>query len=279
MSIKKAELLLSLTAIFWGMGYIGADILLQSGMSPVGIVGSKFLIASIFLVVLFRKKLKYNKLSILASLYIGAILYFAFVFQTTAMEYTSTTNVSFFTGINVVFVPILLYIVFKEKIKLKNVLAVTLTIFGIYLLTGKFNEFHFGDFLAIICSFFYAVHILLISYYSKKCDIYQIAIGQMIVVTILSFLTFPLLNINIVTEISNINIWVLLFVGIVPTAICFLMQNIGLKYIDESRGSIILATESLWGAVFAIIFLGEPFTLLILIGGFVMYSAVLLDEI
>ncbi len=60
---------------------------------------------------------------------------------------------------------------------------------------------------------------------------------------------------------------------------CFLLQNIGLKYVDESKGSIILNTESLWGAIFAIIILSEPFEIAIVIGGLLMFSAVLLDEI
>ena len=279
MKKRTAELILLITAIFWGFGYIGVDILLSSGMNPILIIGLRFLIASVFLSIIFIKKIKINANNIIGSIVIGSSLYLAFVFQTIAMEHTTTTNVSFLTGINIVFVPILIFVLFHKKVKTKNIVSIFITIIGIGLLTGGLNSFNRGDFLAILGALFFGLHIVLISYYSKKSDIINLSIGQMLVVTIFSFLTIPFLDINIYYEISNINILVLLFVGIIPSALCFLLQNIGLKYTEESRGSIILATESLWGAVFAIIFLKESLTLSIIASGILFSVAILIDEV
>ncbi len=278
MTERKADLLLLTTAIFWGFGYMAVDILLSQGMNSFALIGLRFLIASILLSIIFYKKLKFSLDDIKASLLVGSALFLAFATQTVSMNYTTTTNVSFITGINVVFVPILLFLLFKKKIEKKQMISVLISVIGLAFLTGGMTDLNIGDLGALLCAFFFGLHIVLISFYSKKVDIIKLSIGQMFITAILSFIVVLLLDINIINEIT-INIKVLLFTGLIPSALCFLLQNIGLKYTDSSRGSIILSTESLWGAIFAIIFLSEPFTLTILIGGLILFMAVIISEI
>ncbi len=278
MTEKRADLLLLITAIFWGFGYMAVDILLSQGMNPFSLIGLRFLIASIFLAIIFNKKLKFSLKDIKASLIVGSALFLAFGTQTVAMNYTTTTNVSFITGINVVFVPILLFTLFKKKVEKKQIVSVLISVIGLAFLTGGMTNLVAGDMLALLCAFFFGLHIVLISFYSKEVDIIKLSIGQMFVTALLSFLIVIFLDVNIIKEI-NINFKVLLFTGLIPSALCFLLQNIGLKYTESSRGSIILSTESLWGAIFAIVFLAEPFTLTILIGGIILFLAVLISEI
>ncbi len=278
MKEKTADLLLLITAIFWGFGYMAVDILLDQGMNTFSLIGLRFLIASIFLSIIFYKKLNFKLNDIKASLIVGMALFLAFATQTVSMNYTTTTNVSFITGINVVFVPILLFLLFRQKIEKKQIISVIISVVGLAFLTGGMTGLNLGDFGALLCAFFFGLHIVLISFYSKKVDIIKLSIGQMFVTAILSFIVVLFLDINIIKEI-NINIKLLLFTGLIPSALCFLLQNIGLKYTDSSRGSIILSTESLWGAIFAIVFLYEPLTLTILIGGIILFIAVLISEI
>ncbi len=278
MTERKADLLLLTTAIFWGFGYMAVDILLNQGMNSFVLIGLRFLIASIFLSIIFYKKLKFSLSDIKASLLVGSALFLAFATQTVSMNYTTTTNVSFITGINVVFVPILLFVLFKKKIERKQMISVIISVIGLAFLTGGMTDLNLGDIGALLCAFFFGLHIVLISFYSDKVDIIKLSIGQMFVTAVLSFVVALLLDVNIISELT-INIKVLLFTGLVPSALCFLLQNIGLKYTDSSRGSIILSTESLWGAIFAIIFLSEPFTITILIGGLILFMAVIISEI
>lgn len=279
MKAKTADLLLLVVAILWGFGYIGTDLLIAQNMNSLAIVGYRFLIATIVLSVIFYKKLKIKKTYLSGSIVVGSILFLAFFFQTVAMNYTTVTNVSFFTGINVIFIPLLAFIFNKKALKINHLLAVLLTICGIYFLTGGINNLVLGDILALICAFLFALHIVLIAYYAKKIEIFNLAIYQMLVVAILAFIFAIPLQINMLEQVLKVNGLILLFVGLVPSAICFLCQNIALKYTDEARGSIILNTEALWGALFAIILLGEIFKVSIIIGGLLMFSAVLLDEI
>ncbi len=279
MSSKKADLLLLIVAILWGLGYIFTDVLLAQGLNSMTLIGVRFLIASIFLMIIFHKKLIINKLYITGSFFVGLSLFLAFFSQTKAMEYTTTTNVSVLTSVNIVFVPLIMFIFYKKNIKIKHIISVILTILGILFLTNGIDDLNIGDILTLICAFLFAVHIVLIAHYSKKIEIYNLAIYQMFVVGIIGIVFSLFLNLNIINQLQNVSLVILLFEALIPSALCFLLQNIGLKYTDESRGSLILASESLWGAIFAVLLLNESLTLNIIIGGSLIFIAIVIDEI
>lgn len=279
MKNKFGELLLLLTAIFWGLGYIGVDVLVAKGMSSTTIIFTRFLIAAIVLIIIFYKKVKVNKEAIVGSMITGIVLFLAFMFQTIAINYTTITNISFLTSVNIVFVPILSFILLGKKIKVQHILSIILTLIGIWILTGGMSQINKGDILTLICAFFFGMHMVMIAYYSKTVEIYTLAIGQMLVTSLLGFLAALIYNVPIVDEVNNTSLLILLFVGLVPSALCFLFQNIGLKQMDESKGSIILSTEALWGVLFSVLLLGEKVTVFVLIGGLLMFLAVFIDEI
>ncbi len=279
MNKRIADLLLLTTAILWGLGYIGTDILIAQGMSPFVLIASRFLIASILLTILFFKKIELTRYNIFATLIVGLFLFLGFMFQTFAIDITSTTNVSIITGLNIIFIPFILFIFFKRKILFKNIISVLLTIVGIYILTGGLNDINYGDILTVVCALFFGLHIVSIGYFSKRVEIYTLVIGQMLVTSFLSFMMIIAFQIDFSKEIMNVSPLVLLFVGLVPSALCFLFQNLGIKYTDESRAGIILATESLWGAFFAVILLGEVMTINIFLGALLMSIAVIVEEL
>lgn len=279
MTERKAELMLLVVGILWGLGYIGVDQLLAGGMKPYTVIGTRFLIAVIFLGAIFGRKLNFKRSEFTNIFIIGLTLFLAFAFQTVAMNYTTTTNVSFITGINIVFVPFIAAVILKNKIKKNNILAAIIGFAGLGILTGGISSFVSGDVLTLVSAFLFALHIVLIGKYAQDMDVIKLAIGQMAVCSLLAFIIAFSIGEPVVESTINMNPVLLLFVGIVPSALCFLGQNVGLKYTDEAKGSLILATESLWGAVFAIILLGEVFTWNIAIGAMVMLLAIVIDEI
>ncbi len=57
-----------------------------------------------------------------------------------------------------------------------------------------------------------------------------------------------------------------------------LLQNKGLANVDAALGSLLLSTESVFGAVFAVVFLGEVFTVPMVIGFALVFAAVVISE-
>ncbi len=279
MTERRAELLLLTVGILWGFGFISTGMLLTAGMGPFTLVGIRFIIAVIFLSAIYYKRLKIKKGEIGRLMIIGMALYFGFAGQTMAMNYTSTTNVSFITGLNIVFVPFAAYFISNKKIEMKNIIAAIIAMAGLYFLTGGMQGLATGDILALFGAFCFAIHIGLIGKYAKDIDIIKLAVWQMFFCSVLGFITAFVINEPVIYSISTMNIWVALFTGLFPSALCFLGQNVGLKYTDEAKGSLILATESLWGAIFAIILLGEAFGINIIYGSILMILAIVIDEL
>lgn len=278
MKERHAELILLLVGILWGFGYITADLLVDV-LGAFTLIGARFLIASVLLGLIYFKRLKLKKGELLKVFIVGFALYIAFGFQTLALTQTSTTNVSFITGTNVIFVPLIAFLLSKKKLEIKNFIAALLGVIGLLFLTGGLSEFQHGDLLALACAIFFAVHIGLIGRFASDVDIIKLAIWQMFICAILAFITAALVNEPIIAGLKQANINLLLFTGIVPSALCFLGQNVGLKYTSEAKGSLILNTESLWGAIFAIILLGETFSINLVIAAALMIVAILIDEV
>ncbi len=279
MSERKAELLLLIVGILWGFGFISTDMLLVDGMGPFTVIGLRFILAVAFLSIFYYKRLKIHKSELMRLIIIGSALYLGFAGQTIGMNHTSTTNVSFITGLNIVFVPFMALIISKKRINLKNIVAAIIGMIGLYFLTGGMSHLASGDILALFGAIAFAVHIVLISKFAQDIDVIKLAIWQMLICSILAFITAIIISEPVIYSIQTMNVGVALFTGIVPSAICFLGQNVGLKYTEEAKGSLILATESLWGAIFAILILGEPFSMNLIYGSSLMIIAIVIDEI
>ncbi len=278
MKERYAEFILLAVGILWGFGYIAVDLLVND-MGAFTLIGMRFLIASIFLGAIYFKRLKLLSGELFKVSIVGAALFVAFAFQTVAMTQTSTTNVSFITGMNVIFVPVIAFVISKHQLEVKNIVAAVLAVIGLSFLTGGLSQFQLGDLLALACAFFFALHIALIGKFATGVDIIKLAIWQMFICAVLSLLVAVIVGESIVPSIKIVDWRLLLFTGIVPSALCFLGQNIGLKYTSEAKGSLILNTESLWGAIFAIILLQEVFTINLIFAAVLMIAAILIDEI
>lgn len=278
MKERHAEIILLIVGILWGFGYIASDLLVED-LGPFTLIGARFLIGSGVLAVIYFKRLKLLKGELFKVGIVGLALFVAFAFQTVALTKTSTTNVSFITGTNVIFVPIVAFLLTKKALEIKNFVAAGLAVLGLLFLTGGLSAFQPGDILALLGAILFAVHIGLIGKFANDVDIIKLAVWQMFICAIFAFVAAFLIKEPVVASLQIADMKLLLFTGIVPSALCFLGQNVGLKYTSEAKGSLILNTESLWGAIFAIILLGEAFSISLVIAAILMITAILIDEV
>lgn len=67
-----------------------------------------------------------------------------------------------------------------------------------------------------------------------------------------------------------------LYLGIISTTICYLLQTACQKYVDETKAAIILSMESVFGTLFSVIILHESITLRMILGCVIILGAVIL---
>ena len=71
----------------------------------------------------------------------------------------------------------------------------------------------------------------------------------------------------------------LIFLGVLNTGLGFLIQGYALKYSLPTRVSLIVTLESVFAAIGAVLILNEVLSTTIIIGGFLIVSAVVVSEL
>ncbi len=274
------DILLGITALVWGGGFIGVQKSLET-ITPFYMIAFRFAIASVMMVMFFWKKLKVvRKGELLTGTMIGIFLFFGFMFQTMGALYLSVGKLAFLTALSVIIVPFLVYIIFKERIVSYHITAGFIAIIGFgFLNLSKETGFSIGigEILGILCAIVFAAHITSLGYCSKKSDSIILATIQMVVCCILGFvcaLIFEEPPGKVTAEMTM----PILYLGICSTFVAFLFQTIGQKYTSSSRAALILCTESVFGIIFSVILLKDSVTMNTIVGASLIFGSVVFSE-
>ncbi|SHK78819.1 EamA domain-containing membrane protein RarD [Clostridium cavendishii DSM 21758] len=275
-----ADASLLLVAILWGFSFTLCKNVL-SLVSPFYMLFFRFIIGFIFLSIIFHKKYKLLNLKILKQgIILGVFLFAGFAFQTVGLVYTTVSNNAFLTAIYVIIVPFLYWFIHKEKPNFSLFIACILCITGIGILTlnNGIISINLGDFLTILCAIFFALQIAFLGPFTKDADPILLTIIQFATNAILAFI-FNLFNGYPKLIPSNDSIWQLLYIAIFATILAFLIQNIAQRYTKSTHAALILSTESLFGTIFASIFINEAITTKTIIGFCFIFVSIILTEI
>ncbi|WP_113673082.1 DMT family transporter [Vallitalea guaymasensis] len=276
------EGLLFIVAIIWGSGFIASKIALNMGATPILILTLRFLTAAIMLSIIFFKHLKtISKSDIIGGFIVGLFLFLGFIFQTFGILYTTPSKNAFLTGVNVIIVPFLCWILYCKKPPLKSFLSAIICFIGIGLLTlDTAIGVNLGDLLTLICAVFFALHIVFNGHYSNKINPIKLSIIQMYVAFILSLISFVFMDINTVKLDITLNaILAILYLGIFCTSIAFFIQTYAQKKVPANKAAIFLSTESVFGTVFSVILLKESLNIKLILGCIVIFIAILISEV
>lgn len=275
---KKYEIALFLTAIFWGLGFVFMDIALEK-LSTFSILSIRFLGSSLLIFIIGHKQIsKCSKRDLINGSLLGIFLFLAFAFQTVGLLYTTPARNAFLTASNVVMVPLILLIAYKHKINFNIKLGSIFMLIGIGLVSGlSLSGTNVGDGLTLICAFFFSLHIIFISRFLNKDNLYTIVFIQLLIAGLISLLAGLSTSTLNYEGIENIQ-FALFYVVVFSTCLTFFLQNYGLSKVDSSKGAIILSTEALFGTLGSVIILGEKISIMVLLGFIFMFMGILIVE-
>ncbi|MFA9377215.1 MAG: DMT family transporter [Lachnotalea sp.] len=271
---------LLLAALIWGFAFVVVKNSLDQ-IPPVYMLAFRFTIASIGLGCIFYNRLKkINKDNILSGIILGVFLYFGYLLQTIGCIYTTAGKNAFLTTIYVVIVPFLYWAISKKRPDAYCIASAIMAIVGIGLLSLNGNMvINIGDVLTLLCGFAYAVHLIFINKFSEHQDPIILTFIQIFVAAALSWMMAPIMDGSFPMEVTKPDmLGGMLYLGICSTMIAFLLQNICQQYTEPSTAALLLSMESVFGAVFSIIFLGEFLTNKMLIGCAFIFTAVIMAE-
>lgn len=295
LSGKKQHLtgliLLSLTAIFWGAGFVLNDNLLKLAFNetPNLLNVLRFAVAAVLLGAIFARKLRFNRKTLLYAGLNGLMLFGGFTLQLLGLKRTTPSHNGFFTVAYVTFVPFITWIIRKKRPSATTFVGVLVAIAGLAILNfdgqeGTIADTIVGDALTLASAVIFAMQIAWTDYaYSKEeIDCPNMTFWQVLFAAVLFTLytlIFESRNYSSITFDAKQCLWQLAIVSICGTAFAYFAQSYAQKRLTSAETSIVLACESPIGAVISVVAGVEAFMWNTAVGGILVLSAVVLIEI
>ncbi len=285
----KSNACLMGTAILWGFAFVAQ----RDGMGDMGpfmFSAIRMLLGTLALIPIFvfmdrRKKARGEEITPVNDKFLwkggilaGIIIFLAANLQQVGLVSVDAGKTAFITALYILLVP-LCGIFLKQKTSLLNWIAVMIGVVGLYFLCIKSGfTIAWGDLLVLIGAFFWAFHILVFDHFAPKVDVAKLVAIQFLFAGTISLVVALITETNTVSDImAAAPNW--LYTGIGSSAIAFTLQGLGQKHANPTVASIILSCESMFGAIFGVIFLNEVLAGRELLGCVLMMCAILLAQI
>jgi drug/metabolite transporter (DMT)-like permease len=161
-------------------------------------------------------------------------------FQTAGLQYTSTSNSAFITGLFVVFTP-LVETARTRRLPPRNVLvAVAVSAIGLFMLTGAELSLNRGDALTLGCAAMFGLWIYLGGVFSQRFDAVTLTAAQLAGFAVLAV---PVVAIGGLGTVDAQVIAAVGVTGVLCSAVAFSVQLWGQRYVEPSRAAVILLFE------------------------------------
>lgn len=276
---RKAESLLLATTLIWGSTFVAQKIGLAD-VSPLFFVGSRFMLASLILTVLFVQKLRtITPSGLQKGIVLGILLCLGFALQTIGLTYTSASKSAFITGMLVVFTPLMQFIIERQFPKIGNIIGVVFVTIGLYFLTSpEGSSFNLGDGLTFACAILFAVYIVYLDIVSKEVDIFHLTYLQILVTAMMSYILAFLFE-DIRAVFSPSFLVVLFYLTIFATLFTTYIQTRFQKDTTPTRAAIIFSVEPVFAAFLAYLLIGEVIGVLGIVGGAIILAGLLTSQL
>ena len=251
-------------SFFWGTTFV-AQVDGMGELGPFSYAAARYFIGflSMLAVMYFtheqrfkeRRAGKYGR-GFLAGIWCGIFLFLGSSFQQVALQYTTAGKAAFITCLYIIFVPLVSKFLGK-KIRTENWIGAALSITGLYFLSiGEAFTINFGDFLLLIGAVFWTLQILTVDRFAKKVDTIDLSTAQVFLTALLSFIVMMMFENPSWDAIFGATIPIV-YGGVMSSGVAFTLQIYGQKYAEPSTAAILMATESIFGALSGWLLLGE----------------------
>ena len=274
----RIDALMLLIAIIWGSAF-SAQQMASKTVRPFMVLGLRFSGAALLLLCLTRFKIILPRNYFWKTVLAGCLLFSASAFQQIALSISAVGNAGFITGMYVIFIPIFLWLVWKEKFKWNVWVSVALVVIGLYLLTNSGStRFGLGDLFLLICAILYALQMITLSEIVRHANPLHVAIVQFLISGIAGLFVGVVFEENSLQAIQVA--WMpLAYITLFSTAIAYTLQGVAQKTANPTDAAIFLSMESVFAAIFGVIILKERFSVFQIIGAILMFAAMILSQL
>ena len=285
----RSNIMLLIAALIWGTAFVaqraGVDILHPCTYNGVRNFVGCLALMPIIAIMNFRNKksgthVKENpKTLFIGGLVCGIILFTASTLQTIALVDADEGKAGFMTALYLIIVPII-GVFLGKRVRPIVWICVILATVGLYFLCvkeGTSFAFDKSELLLLGCAFVFALHILVIDYFSPKVNGVKLSFLQFFVVGIISLVYIIAVDKPQISDIVKCA-GPILYAGVMSSGVAYTLQIIGQKGADPAVASIIMSLESFFALLAGIIVSGNEPTARALIGcAFMMVATILVE--
>ncbi|PZO79699.1 MAG: EamA family transporter [Mesorhizobium amorphae] len=283
MTRLQASSILLLTGALWGFGFV-AQRNAMDALGPHSVVAFRFVAATLAILPFALRESRRAAEPLaprdwLAFVAIGLFLWLGSIAQQAGLLTTTVTNSGFLTGLYVVMVPLLGVLIFRQWPHPVIWPAVVVAMAGIFLLSGgHLGALTPGDWLTVFCAACFAMQLVLIGRFAIRTRRPVTLSVVQFAVCAVGGLVFALPTETITGEAVASVLPELLYAGIVAGGIGFTLQAVAQAHVSAPAAAILLASESIFAALFGALFLGERLPPTGLVGCALIFAAIVCVE-
>lgn len=269
-------LLILFAVAIWGTSFVATKILLYE-IKPVTIIILRLVLATILLtaIALYTKRPFAINLKSHAWIFIlSLVAVFHLWIQVTGLQYTTAANTGWIIGTAPIFMAIMGFIFYKEKVSFLQLAGILIALTGLVLLISKGEITNIGliknkgDLLVLGSAFTWGVY----SIVNKKISLSYSPLMTILYLFLMMAVIIIPFNIDVQTISSIVNLsaigWLMVFfLGIFCSGIAYVIWAQALRDMESAKVGAFLYFEPLVTVVAAWFFLTEEITLLMVFSG------------
>ncbi|MDR2443908.1 MAG: DMT family transporter [Deltaproteobacteria bacterium] len=294
MKTWQADLAIIGAAAIWGMAFIFTRWGLND-CSPALFLLVRFMLALLVSVALFGRYLKgLSKQTIRRGIILGFLMGGGYLLQNYSVNFTEVSRAAFIAALTLPAIPIMSFIIFREKIKINNLFGIILALFGLYLLLDpQFNGVKIGDIIAFLSVPLWALYLIYINIFTEGNDephltakllvlqfVGAIPLVALFTIIFESFL-FPPLHPDLGKGLTATGyFWAgLIYCAILASIGIVFIQTSCQKYTTPVQAMLCFQFEPITATLGAWLLLSEPIGLKAAIGAAIIILGVLISEL
>ena len=276
------ECMLLLVAIFWGTSYgLTKDALMYVGV--FSFIGIRFGLTFLMLLPVLVRDFKQGKnQDWLRALPTGLVLSGIFVCEVSGVLYTSATNAAVLISLSMILTALAETLINRSRVSGSLWLMGMLSCLGVLLLSlhSGFNlSFNLGDGLILLAAVGRAIMVTLTKRLTHNRSISMLSLTaiQSLVVMLMAVIVGWGSGESIAwSSLSQPAFWLItLYLVLMCTLFAFFAQNLAISRTSPTRVALLMGSEPLFGALFAMLWLGESLSLIQWFGALLIIASVM----
>lgn len=289
---RKALIGLLSVTLVWGATFIWMKQALNSvkpeieeyGINAVVsvIVGARFLIAIILLLIFFKQTRQVSKADWQGGAVLGGLMLCGFVTQMVGLDEINPAVSAFLTSLYVVMTALITTWIVKKPLSKILVLGVLLATFGAGFIEGPPHlSWGIGEVLTVVSALFFALHIIFTQKFTQQLDPVKL--------TLTSFVLLVLGAVGLLVIFDGFGAVSIVFAdGVIVPLLCLgiggsffalLVLNLYQRYLNPVQAAIIYAFEPVWATIYGLGIGLVEWTWWIAIGGGALLTGNLVVEL